>query len=181
MDWIGHHNDIAHWGMGWDNTGPLQVKATGEFPPADAVWNTATKYRVECKYPGDVEVIIAGGHGDIGGGTKWIGPDGWVQVNRGQFNASNKEWTKKDFDRGPIKLTASSNHYQNFLDSIKSREPAIAHVDAAHRAATTGHLGQLAMESGKTITWDPEKEQIVGDEELQKKLMHWEPRGEWKI
>ena len=26
MDWIGHHNDSAHWGMNLDNTGPIPMK-----------------------------------------------------------------------------------------------------------------------------------------------------------
>ena len=73
LDWIGHHGDIAHWGLDFDNTGPLELEGEGEFPPQDAVWNTATKYRIEAKYPKDVTMIIAGGHKDIRSGTKWIG------------------------------------------------------------------------------------------------------------
>src|SRR5262245_42071728 len=45
LDWIGHHGDIAHWGLDFDDAGPLEVEGTGDFPPKDAVWNTATKYR----------------------------------------------------------------------------------------------------------------------------------------
>ena len=40
-------------------------------------------------------MIIAGGHGDIRGGTKWIGTDGWVSVDRGGFDASNIDWFQK--------------------------------------------------------------------------------------
>ena len=25
MDWIGHHNDIAHWGMGMERSGPVEA------------------------------------------------------------------------------------------------------------------------------------------------------------
>ena len=100
MDWIGHHCDIGHWGLSNpkfgcgpdDQIGPLEVSAKAEFPPNDAVWNTAAKYRVECKYPNGVEVVIAGGHADIKGGTKWIGENGWVGVDRGRFEASKPEW-----------------------------------------------------------------------------------------
>src|SRR5438874_2578226 len=50
LDWIGHHCDIAHWGLSSpkygvgpdDRIGPLEVSAKAEFPPKDAVWNTAT-------------------------------------------------------------------------------------------------------------------------------------------
>ncbi|MDE3164993.1 MAG: gfo/Idh/MocA family oxidoreductase, partial [Acidobacteriota bacterium] len=70
MDWVGHHVDIAHWGMDWDNTGPLSVDGKGEYPERSAVWNTAGKYWVECQYPGEVTMIIAGGYQEIRGGTK---------------------------------------------------------------------------------------------------------------
>ena len=89
LDWIGHHCDIAHWGLDFDNTGPSEIEGHGDFPPPDAVWNTCTKYRIELKYPDDITMIIAGGYADIRSGTKWIGTDGWVWVDRGGFDASN--------------------------------------------------------------------------------------------
>ncbi|MDH3583793.1 MAG: gfo/Idh/MocA family oxidoreductase, partial [Phycisphaerae bacterium] len=172
MDWIGHHCDIAHWGLSDTEygigpeaqLGPLTVAGSGEFPPKEAVWNTATKYRIECKYPNDVEVVIAGGHGDIRGGTKWIGEDGkWVYVNRGKFEASEKQWTKRKFDRGPKKAYLSDNHWRNFLDCIKSRKPSITPAEVAHRSATPGHLGLIAMITGRKLTWDPKTETIAND------------------
>src|SRR5260221_14583823 len=69
-----------------------EIEGHGEFPPADSCWNTCYKYRIELKYPADITMIIAGGHGDIRSGTKWIGTDGWVWVDRGGFEASNAEW-----------------------------------------------------------------------------------------
>src|SRR5262249_29447455 len=89
LDWIGHHCDIAHWGLASpkhgagpaDQTGPLEVSATAVFPPTHAIWNTATKYRVECKYPNGIEFVIAGADKDIKSGTKWIGDHGWVWVD----------------------------------------------------------------------------------------------------
>src|SRR6185436_10559834 len=92
LDWIGHHCDIAHWGLDFDANGPLEVEGKGEFPPQDAVWNTATRYRCELKYPNDITMTIAGGHKDIRSGTKWIGTEGWVWVDRGGFASSNPKW-----------------------------------------------------------------------------------------
>ena len=40
MDWIGHHLDIAHWGLGLDYTGPVEVSGTGEFPTT-GIYNSA--------------------------------------------------------------------------------------------------------------------------------------------
>lgn len=182
LDWIGHHCDIAHWGMDCDNGGPSEIEGRGEFPAKDAVWNTCTKYRIELKYPGDITMIIAGGHGDIRGGTKWIGTEGWVWVDRGGFDSSNPEW--KDITRLPdamrkVQLIKSSSHTRNFLDSVKSRQPTITPVETAHCSAIPGHLGLIAMIVGRKIKWNAKKEVIVGDAEASK-LLSREYRGPWK-
>ena len=63
LDWIGHHCDIAHWGLDFDNNGPSEVEGHGEFPPVDAVWNTCTKYRIELKYPQDITAMTIASSG----------------------------------------------------------------------------------------------------------------------
>jgi predicted dehydrogenase len=183
LDWIGHHGDIAHWGLDFDNTGPSEIEGSGEFPPQNAFWNTCTKYRCTLKYPNDVTMIIAGGHNDIRGGTKWIGTDGWVWVNRGGFEASNKEW--EEMKRLPdeqrkVSLTKSNDHYRDFLDSVKSRKPTITPIETAHRSAVPGHLCLIAMLVGRKIRWDARKEVIVGDPEASK-LLTREFRAPWKL
>jgi hypothetical protein len=183
LDWIGHHCDIAHWGLDFDHTGPLEIEGQGEFPPEDAIWNTCTKYRINLKYPGGVAMIIAGGHGDIRSGTKWIGADGWVWVDRGHFDCSNPEF--KDMSRLPdnlrkVKLYNSRNHHRNFLDCVKSRQPTITPVEVAHRSAVPGHLGLIAMLVGRKLKWDPVKEVILGDAEASK-LLSRAYRPPWKL
>src|SRR6266540_6239406 len=175
LDWIGHHCDIAHWGLDLDSSGgPLEVEGKGEFPPKDAVWNTATTYRCELKYPNDITMTIAGGHSDIKPGTKWIGTDGWVWVDRsGAFEGSKpewKEWKEIPADIRKVKLYESRNHWRNFVDCIKSRQPTITPVETAHHSAIPGHLGLIAMLVGRKIQWDPAKEVIVGDKEASKLL-----------
>jgi predicted dehydrogenase len=183
MDWVGHHCDIAHWGLGFDTTGPLEVEGHGEFPPPDAVWNTSPKYRIELKYPGDVAMTIAGGHQDIRSGTKWIGTDGWVWVDRNGFEASNEEW--RDIKQLPenerkIKLTVSTNHYRNFLDSVKSRQPTITPVETAHHSTISGHLGLISMLVGRKLRWDAQEERILDDPEASE-LLTRPFRPPWKL
>ncbi len=167
LDWVGHHLDIAHWGLGFDLSGPFEVDATGEFPPHHAMWNTATKFTVEMKYPDDIHITMAGGRDDIKGGTKWIGTDGWVYVDRGKFEASNEDWKDiKELDEKDlkIKLARSTNHQRNFIDSVKSRQPTITPAEVAHHSATPGHLGYISMVLGRKIKWDVASQQIIGDE-----------------
>ena len=184
LDWVGHHVDIAHWGMGFDNSGPLEIEGQGEFPPKDAVWNTATKYRINLKYPDDIEMVIAGGHPDIKGGTKWIGTDGWVWVARSNaFDSSNPAWNDArslPAELRKVKLYESNNHYRNFLDCVKSRQPTITPIETAHHSAIPGHLGFISMVVGRKIKWDAQKEIIVGDAEASK-LLTRPYRAPWKF
>jgi predicted dehydrogenase len=166
LDWIGHHCDIAHWGLGFDTDGPSEIEGHGEFPAPDALWNTCTKYRIELKYPKNITMIIAGGHGDIRSGTKWIGTEGWVWVDRGGFEASNADWKKgKNLpeELRKVKLYESSGHQRNFLDCVKSRQPTITPVQTAHHSAIPGHLGLISMLTGKKINWDVKSGKIHGD------------------
>ena len=183
LDWIGHHCDIAHWGCDFDNSGPFEIEGKGEFPPVDAVWNTCTKYRIELKYPRDITMTIAGGHPDIRGGTKWIGTDGWVWVDRGAFEASNEEW--REYRQLPeelrkVKLPISSNHHRNFLESVKSRKPTITPVETAHHSAIPGHLGLISMLVGRRLKWDAQTERILGDADASK-LLSRPYRAPWKL
>lgn len=186
LDWIGHHCDIAHWGLGNDDRiGPLEIEGQGEFPDPKALWNTCTRYRITAKYPNDVTMIIAGGNDDIRSGTKWIGTDGWVWVNRGNaFEASNKDWEDTRSlpeDKRKVKLPLTKGgHWRNFLDSVKSRQPTVTPVEVAHHSAIPGHLGLIAMLVGRKIKWDAAKEVIVGDEGASK-LLTRNYREPWKL
>jgi predicted dehydrogenase len=169
LDWIGHHCDIAHWGLDFDNSGPSEIEGKGEFPAPDALWNTCTKYRINLKYPNDIAMTIAGGHSDIRSGTKWIGTEGWVWVDRNGFDASNVEWFMKiPDDKYKVKLYKSENHQANFIQCVKSRQPTITPVETAHHSAIPGHLGLISMLVGRKIKWDAAKEEIIGDPEATK-------------
>lgn len=183
LDWIGHHCDIAHWGLNFDNVGPLEVEGSGELPPAEAVWNTAPKYRFELKYPQGVTMTIAGGYPDIKGGVKWVGSEGWVWVDRGKFDASNPEWKQgKQLARDlrKVKLYTSTNHQQNFLDCIRSREATITPAEVGHNSAIPGHLCLISMLTGKRIRWDAKEEKII-DDPAASNLMTREYRAPWKM
>ncbi|HEY1161254.1 MAG TPA: Gfo/Idh/MocA family oxidoreductase [Terracidiphilus sp.] len=190
LDWIGHHGDIAHWGLGFDLTGPSEVEGHGEFPPANAVWNTATTYMIECKYrkevthySNDVGMTIAGGYPEIAMGTKWIGTDGWVWVDRGGFDASDPAWIKGDSlpdDLRKIKLIESHEHRRNFLDSVKSRKPTIAPVETAHHSTLPGHLGLISMLVGRKLQWDVAEEKILNDSAASE-LLSRPYRAPWRL
>ena len=55
----------------------------------------------------------------------------------------------------------------NFFDAAR---PHAADLRRAthHRAMTTCHLANIAIRLGRKLNWDPQTEQIVGDDEANK-------------
>lgn len=183
MDWVGHHCDIAHWGCDFDNSGPSEIEGHGEFPPPGGVWDAAKIYRIELKYPRDIDMTIAGGYDDVQGGVKWIGTDGWVHVDRGLFKSSNPDWMRWKVvpeELRKVKLYTSNSHYENFLDCVKTRRPTITPAEVAHHSAIPGHLGLISMLTGRKIRWDVSSEKIL-DDAAASKLLTRDLRQPWKL
>ena len=61
-------------------------------------------------------------------------------------------------------------HTRNFLDCVKSRRQPIANVVEGHRTSLICHLANISLKTGRKISWDPEKEEIVGDPEAAQQL-----------
>lgn len=164
MDWIGHHGDIAHWGMGWDETGPIEVQGSGNYPD-EGIFDAATTYHVVAKYRNGTEMHVAnGGNQNIRGGTKWIGENGhWVWVDRGGLEAYPANLLQEKIGPNEIQLFRSPGHHRNFLDCVQSRATTVTPAETAHRSASIGHLGQIAMLTGRKLRWNPDTEEIIGD------------------
>ena len=159
MDWVGHHVDIAHWGLGLDYAGPVEVEGWGNYPK-EGLWNAPTEYEFTCKYANGLEMVVAS---SFPGGAKWYGERGWIYVNRGRLDANPKGVLKEVIGPGEIHLYKSRDHLQNLLDCVKSRQLTITPCEVAHRSASVGHLGQIAMALGRKIRFAPDAEKILDD------------------
>ena len=166
MDWVGHHVDIAHWGMDCDYTGPVEIEGTGKAPES-GLWNAFTEYDFNCKYANGIVMNVASTNE---GGAKWIGQDGWVWVTRGNIDANPKSLLEEVIGPDEIHLYSSNDHLGNFLDCVKSRQLTITPCEVAHRSASVGHLGLIAIMTARKIKWDPENEVIIGDEQASRML-----------
>jgi len=179
MDWVGHHVDIAHWGLGFDETGPVEIEGWGDFPET-GIYNSPTRFFLRAKYEDGTPMVIAGGHPEIRGGTKWIGEFGWVWCNRGGLETQPSHLLKEYIGPEEIRLYKSRDHFQNFLDCVVSRRKTIAPNEVAHRSASVGHLGVIAMEVGRKIRFDPKTESILGDPEAER-LLSRAYRSPWQL
>ena len=185
-DWGAHHLDIAQWGLGADDSGPVEI-----IPPAD--WEKAES-GVKLVYAGGVEVTHIKENG-----VTFFGSDGEVFVNRGKFKVTLGGAVKYDgtvqgakvgevvaaaekelLADAKVKLYASDDHKADFLASIKSRKPPITDVEIGARTVTCCHLTNFAYYYGKRIKWDPAKNNFT-DGTGDPKWLTRDYRGEWKV
>lgn len=177
MDWIGHHNDIAHWAIKQHRSGPVKVEAIDwEYPPTD-VYDTPQQYTIRCEYKNGVTSTISSQNPV---GLKVIGSNGWVFARRGRIEASDKRWLAKDFQAGAIQIQNKGKHAANFLDCVRSRSECVAPAEIAHRSITPGHLGYVSAVVGKPLSWDPSTETIVGNAEADALLKTVQYREPWQ-
>jgi predicted dehydrogenase len=180
MDWIGHHIDIAHWGLGLDRSGPVEVEGSGEFQKVSRVWNAPEKFRVTARYAGGVTMYVSGGYGDVKPGVKWTGDEGWIWVDRSGIDADPKSLLTSKLRPDEIHLYRSPGHHREFLESVKTRRRTLTPADVALRSATPGYLGIISILLGRKIAWDPEKEKILNDAEAERMLSR-PMRSPWRI
>jgi predicted dehydrogenase len=150
-DWGAHHFDIAQWGLGMDESGPVEI-----IPPEDPKAKRGVRYL----YANGAEMI----HGNSGG-VLFIGENGKITVNRGKFKAEPDGIDQEPIPENGVKLYKSSDHLQDFLTCIRTRERPICDVEVGCRSVTVCHLGNLAYWNHRRLKWDPAKEQFIGDDE----------------
>ncbi len=161
-DWAGHHIDIAHWGLGLDNTGPSTIAGHGEYP-TDGIYDVPFKYQFTCMYANGLEMSVGSGHYHKMG-AKWIGQDGrWVHVSRRGVSASDPKILAEKIGPEEIHLYKTRGHMQNFLKCVRSRELTVTPIETALRSISVGLLGEIAMLTGRKIKWDPKAEEIIDD------------------
>jgi hypothetical protein len=165
-DWGAHHFDIAQWGLGMDESGPVEI-----IPPEDPKATKGVRYI----YANGVEVV----HSDSGG-VLFIGTEGKILVNRGVFKPDPETIAKEPIPDNGVHLYKSTNHLQDFLSCVRTRQRPICDVEVGCRSVTVCHLGNLAYWNHRRLQWDPAKERFVNDREANEWLDR-PKRGSWKV
>ena len=198
-NWGAHHLDIAQWGLGMDDSGPVEITGKGEFDPekrfeVPSAFALTYKYGngvvVECQSPvpkvaplipdrKEQAMEILDGKTDFTG-CIFEGEKGLLYVNRGVVRVWPEEVFEEPIKDTDIRLYKSTQHFQNWLECIKTRKLPICDVAIGHRSASVCHLGNIAIRTGRKIQWDPVKEEIVGDAGAAR-LTGKEYRAPWKL
>ncbi len=173
---FGAHNlDIAQWGLGMDDSGPVEIVGKGEFPKT-GLFTTATRVNFECTYANGVRVTCKTG----GGGATFRGDKGWVYVTRGRIKANPESLLKEKIGPDEIHLYVSRNHFADFVNCVKTRRKPICHEEVGHRSSSVCHLGNIAMLLNRRVKWDPVKEEFPGDDAANRMRSRM-PRSPWTV
>jgi predicted dehydrogenase len=171
-DWGAHHIDIAQWGLGVDESGPVEVRA-----PRD--WSTAKRGAQLIYADGTVLTHVKGK------GVSFYGAEGEVHVNRGKFEfvrdakTIHKFWDK-EVDKGTslerevtltdrefladakVKLYNSKSHFQDFIDAVVARKRPICDVAIGASTVIACHVMNFAYHYGANAKWDPARSKFAG-------------------
>jgi predicted dehydrogenase len=175
-NWGAHHLDIAQWGLGMDETGPVEISARAEYDPTKR-FEVPTWFEIEYRYANGARILCGQSHRT---GTTFEGQDGIIYVDRGRLQCTLKGVLEDPLGQDEVRLPASKNHHLNWFESIRSRKLPICDVAIGHRSATVCHLGNIAARLGRKIKWDPAKEEIVGDADAAKRLSY-DYRPPWSL
>jgi predicted dehydrogenase len=160
-NWGCHHLDIVQWALGTDDSGPVEITGTGQFHP-DNWFPVPVTFQLTYRYA-DGTTVDAGT--DYKMGVTFIGSAGSIYVTRGKISSVPAELIRAPIGPDDVHLVESTDHMDNFLQSIRSRKLPICDVEIGHRSATMAHLGNIAIRTGQTLRWDPVAEQITGSAE----------------
>ena len=182
----------------------VEVEGTGSYPTTGAC-NTATVWDLNSKFASGITVTFVGvpNGGNAGKptgeswahekewrekygplashGTVFEGADGWCMVDRGQIVTAPESLHELETDTLPVQLKVSAHHAGDFLDSIKSRQPAIAHVDDAVWGDTLCYIGDIAARLQRKVTFDFRDERFIGDAEANQRLGLRAMRPPWHL
>lgn len=182
-NWGAHHLDIAQWGLGMDESGPVQISARCEYDPQKR-YEVPSWFEIDYRYANGARIICGQSQRD---GTTFEGQDGTLWVNRGKIQCSVKGVLGTPLKEDELHLYKSTNHHQDWYDCIlagpnangKYKRP-ICDVEIGHHSTTVCNLGSIACRTGRTIKWDPVKEEIIDDKEAAWYL-GYEYRAPWKL
>ena len=181
--WGAHHVDSAHWGMGMERSGPVEIWGHGDFPKS-GLWDVHGIFTTYALYDNGVKMVVSN---ELPNGVKFEGTEGWIFVSRGDYqvtpsdpgakatqakklDASDPKIIESVIGANEFHLPVSKEHHGNWLEAIRDNKEPIAPVEEAHRACSACLLHHIAMKLNRKIYWDPIKEKFKNDDEANKML-----------
>jgi len=153
LEWGAHTVDLCQIGNQADHTAPV------EYVPNES--------GVDCVYENGVKLVMRD-HGWLGLGTcsiRFVGDEGWVETGDSGAMQIEPETLRAEKRVFTMRGTSAYTHVANFLDCVKTRRLTRANASVAGQSHIACHAAYIAWQLGRTLKFDPVKEEFIGDEE----------------
>lgn len=170
--WGSHGLDQIQWALGLQETGPVEICVEGEalLPPTyekaesrDRGNKLCSMPRLSYRYANGVTVWLGKeGMESNRGGAVFFGTKGKMEIFRDRITSNPPEIAEKLLSESPIQ---AQNHVGNWLECVLSGETPASECEYGHRTASLCHILNIARYLGRSLKWDPEKEEFVNDAE----------------
>ncbi|MCD6304085.1 MAG: Gfo/Idh/MocA family oxidoreductase [Planctomycetes bacterium] len=161
-EWGAHTFAQAQAGLGCLDTSPVEYEYVNNNSGDGMVTHFANGTRM----------ILSRGnkywHGSCG--ERFDGTEGWAAAADGYSRpdvSSPKmlQLFEKVVGEYVARTGRSLNHMRNFLDCVRSREQTVACPTVMHHSMTTVHAANICMWLGRSLKYDPVKEEFINDDE----------------
>jgi predicted dehydrogenase len=184
-DWGVHMMDIALLGMSQNTDLPMPVEVTSfggklAFPDDGRTAPDTVQTVMKFKNP---DFILHWQTGrDFPGrpdhGTEFVAADGkTVRVWRGGWEILDKDGTQLPKERTPH----TNDHWQNWVDCLKSREQPRSNLASMAQTTVVCHLANVSYLAGQTVKWSKEKMDLVGKAGRDTGSYYREYRKPWQL
>ncbi len=123
------------------------------------------------------EYMYSHGQGPNSIGDIFYGSNGYLAIGDEDVLNGYRTYIGPDMTPGPT-AHMGGDHFANFVDVVRSRRKEDLHapIEEGHISCTLVHLANASYRLGRTLNFDPETEQVIGDEEANR-LLRGEDRG----
>lgn len=163
-----HYMDPVQYLLDKDRTSPVEIEADAPLQHPDAVGSWR---RIWMKYADGCEIILDG-EGKYKNAPYIEGPLG--KLYRG---------FKSDIPDLPKKLAQFPDpepQIDDFIEAVRKRKKFALNEENGHRSATLVNLGKIALQVGRKLYFDPDKQIFLNDDEANR-LIHQPMRAPWTI
>ncbi len=181
-NWGAHDLDIARWIIGAE--APQVVSGFGGRYSLTDGGETPDIQQVTYQFP---KVIVSWTTSEVGSGQSFTlnvyGSKGMLTLLRSGYQIRPERGSGGAPAMEPLQAKGADlngPHVRSFLDCVKSRKRPTADVEEGHRTSVMCHLGNISTRLGRSLRWDPVKEQVIGDAEANRWLER-PYRGPWRL
>jgi myo-inositol 2-dehydrogenase/D-chiro-inositol 1-dehydrogenase len=174
--WGAHMFDTAQWGHSSDDSGPVEMEASGEFPDR-GLFDVHTNFRAAGRYADGVRLLANSG---TPAGVTFEGDAGSISVTRSSLEADPGDILQEQIGEGEVRLYRSDNHMRNFLHCMRTRQDPICPVEVGHRSNSVCVITHVAMKLGRKLRFNPRTERFIDDESANA-MLDYDHRKPWTI